>query len=241
MNITKQKGLITELHCQLAFSNLGFTVCVPICEDSRYDFIVDINGKLIRVQCKTCSLLENQNGIKFSTRSCRSNTQTNLQREYTKEEIDYFYTYYNGKSYLVKVEETSSEKTLRFSNLNKNSNINLAEDYELEKVLKKDFNCNFQYNQINIINRKKYICPKCGTQTTKQGALCTNCSSLEKRIIKRPSREILKKEIRELPFTQIGIKYKVSDNAIRKWCIAENLPSKKKDILAYSKEEWEEV
>lgn len=44
-----------------------------------------------------------------------------------------------------------------------------------------------------------------------------------------------------MPFTQIGIKYKVSDNAIRKWCIAENLPSKKKDILAYSEEEWKEV
>jgi len=162
MNITKQKGLITELHCQLAFSNLGFTVCAPICEDSRYDFIVDVNGKLVRIQCKTCSLLEKQNGIKFSTRSCRSNTQTNLRREYSKEEIDYFYTYYNGKSYLVKVEETSSDKTLRFSNLDNLSNINLAEDYELEKVLKRDFDCDFQYNQINIISRKKYVCPKCG-------------------------------------------------------------------------------
>lgn len=241
MNITKQKGLITELHCQLAFSNLGFTVCTPICEDSRYDFIVDINKNLVRIQCKTCSVLEHEEGIKFATRSCRSNTQTNLQREYTKDEIDYFYTYYNEKSYLIKVEETSSEKTLRFSNPQKLSNISLAEDYELEVVLKRDFDCDFQYNQINFISRKKYNCPKCGAQTSKEGSLCLKCLHLQQRIVERPSREILKKEIREMPFTQIGKKYNVTDNAIRKWCIAENLPSKKKDILAYSEKEWKEV
>lgn len=32
--------------------------------------------------------------------------------------------------------------------------------------------------------------------------------------------------------------YGVTDNAIRKWCISENLPSKKKDIKLYSEEEW---
>lgn len=241
MNITKQKGLITELHCQLAFSNLGFTVCAPICEDSRYDFIVDINGELIRIQCKTCSLLEDKNGIKFATRSCRSNTQTNLQREYTKDEIDYFYTYYNGKSYLIKVEETSSSKTLRFSNPNKISNICLAEDYELETVLKKDFYCDFQYNQIHIIHKKRYNCPQCGAQTSEKNLLCIKCTNLKNRVVDRPNRDTLKKEIRTIPFTQIGAKYKVSDNAIRKWCIAENLPSKKRDILAFSDKEWEEI
>ena len=31
---------------------------------------------------------------------------------------------------------------------------------------------------------------------------------------------------------------RVSDNAIRKWCIGYELPSKKKDIKKYSDEEW---
>lgn len=38
--------------------------------------------------------------------------------------------------------------------------------------------------------------------------------------------------------TQIGQMYNVSDNAIRKWCKIENLPSKKADIKSYSDEEW---
>lgn len=241
MNITKQKGLITELQCQLAFSNLGFTVSQPISEDSRYDFIVDINNNLIRIQCKTCSVLEDGTGITFSTRTTRSNTKENIQRQYTKNEIDYFYTFYNGNSYLVKVEETSSQKTLRFSNPHNNANINWANDFLLENVLAKEYNCNFQYNEIHVVSRQKYQCPVCGEEVKKNGRLCANCFKKKMRVVERPSREQLKEEIRTIPFTHLSQKYKVSDKAIVKWCIAEKLPSKKKDIMAYSDEEWKEV
>ena len=44
--------------------------------------------------------------------------------------------------------------------------------------------------------------------------------------------------IRTIPFTVIGKNFGVTDNAIRKWCIDYNLPSKKKDILSFSDEEW---
>jgi hypothetical protein len=30
----------------------------------------------------------------------------------------------------------------------------------------------------------------------------------------------------------------VSDNAIRKWCVSNNLPSKKLEINSYSDEDW---
>ena len=63
--------------------------------------------------------------------------------------------------------------------------------------------------------------------------------SMKNRTVERPSREELKHMIRSLPFTTIAKKYGVSDNAIRKWCNFEKLPSKKKDINAYSDEEWE--
>ena len=38
-----------------------------------------------------------------------------------------------------------------------------------------------------------------------------------------------------MPFTKIGQQFGVSDNSIRKWCDAENLPRKVKDIKSYSK------
>ena len=48
-------------------------------------------------------------------------------------------------------------------------------------------------------------------------------------------------DIRKLPFTQIGQKYNISDNAVRKWCIAYNLPKTKKEINSYSDAEWRKI
>lgn len=58
---------------------------------------------------------------------------------------------------------------------------------------------------------------------------------------KRPSREELKDLIRNESFLSIGRKYQVTDNAIRKWCVAENLPSRKADIKMYSDEDWSKI
>ena len=57
-------------------------------------------------------------------------------------------------------------------------------------------------------------------------------------VTERPEREVLKEMIRNKPFIQIGNEYGVSDNAVRKWCLQYNLPSKKKDIKVLSEEEW---
>ena len=55
------------------------------------------------------------------------------------------------------------------------------------------------------------------------------------------TREELKQLIRTQTFVSIGQQFNMSDNAIRKWCIKYNLPSKKKDISPYSDEEWEKI
>lgn len=43
-------------------------------------------------------------------------------------------------------------------------------------------------------------------------------SSISRRKVERPDKEFLLKLVDELPFTQIGKKFNVSDNCIRKWC-----------------------
>lgn len=243
MNLTKQKGLITELQCELAFSELGLLVCQPIVEDSRYDYLVDLgNSNFIRIQCKTSSYLEDKTGFSFSCRSTRSNTQGNYQRGYTKKEIDYFYTYCNEKSYLIPVEEASSQKTLRFiPPKNNNNNYNKAEDYEIEKILLKYENINTEKMQQNIshLNKKSNVCQICGKEITYKATLCKECARLNSRVVaERPPREELKDLIRNNTMIQVGKKFGVTDNTIRKWCKAVNLPSKKKEINNYSDEEW---
>lgn len=60
----------------------------------------------------------------------------------------------------------------------------------------------------------------------------------EKAKSKIPPREILKEQIRHIPFVQIGKIYDVTDNAIRKWCKKYNLPNKSTEIKNISEEDW---
>ena len=84
-------------------------------------------------------------------------------------------------------------------------------------------------------------CKDCGVEISKGAVRCEKCSAVAQRNSIRPSREELKDMIRNMPFTKIGERYIVSDNAIRKWCKAENLPTTKKEINKFSDEEWSKI
>lgn len=88
---------------------------------------------------------------------------------------------------------------------------------------------------------KERKCPRCGRKISKGASYCSECIHLIKRKADRPSREELKDMIRNIPFTSIGQKFNVTDNAIRNWCIEYKLPSKKRDIKAFSNSEWEKI
>lgn len=88
-------------------------------------------------------------------------------------------------------------------------------------------------------NLRPYFCCECGTKISRGALRCELCQKKHSRVVERPSRDVLKKEIRILPFTQLGKKYNVSDKTISKWCDFYNLPSKKSIIKAYSDIEWE--
>lgn len=242
MNETKQKGLSTELHCELAFTEIGILLSQPIVDDSRYDYIADLGDHFIKIQCKTCSVGDDGTYIKFSTRSSRSNSNGVIFRKYNKNEIDYFYTYFNNKSYLIPVEECSSQKTLRFSPADNNQKYNKAEEYELNYILfnRENFT-NIQNIKINYITKNENICQVCGEPIGNTSTFCKKCSGLNNRVTERPSRETLKELIRNNSFVQIGLSYNVTNNAIKKWCESYNLPKKRKDIDKLSDKEWESI
>lgn len=60
-------------------------------------------------------------------------------------------------------------------------------------------------------------CPHCKTEVFGTKHCSHACAKNSQRRVKRPSREELEELINTTPFTQIGNKYGVSDNAIRKW------------------------
>lgn len=140
---TKILGNATEMECMLECMKLGIQVSIPFGEDSRYDFIMDYNGKLYRIQSKHCSeIVDDSNkvvAVKFKTvRQSGSNASIHTRTKYTKEEIDYFSTSYEGKCYLVPVEQCSNEKILRIKppKNGQTKGISFLENYELSEVLK---------------------------------------------------------------------------------------------------------
>lgn len=136
---TKFKGTVTELQVQTYFLSKGYNISVPVCEESKYDLILDTGKQLLKIQIKTARLeTNNQNSIVFNCRSTCCNTRENHKRGYSEEEIDYFATYWNDQVYLVPVGETSSQKMLHFNiedKSKKRANWSYLEDYEAEVIL----------------------------------------------------------------------------------------------------------
>ena len=106
-------------------------------------------------------------------------------------------------------------------------------------------NCNYQLDTTNgkNINHKQHeinYCLDCGKVISKRSVRCIECNSIHKtqQEVKGITRDELKLLIRTMPFTKIGEKYSVSDNAVRKWCDKYNLPRKSSEIKKYTDEEW---
>lgn len=96
------------------------------------------------------------------------------------------------------------------------------------------------YNYPLRITRKEHICCDCGKKLKSfYSKRCPECEAIRQRKVNRVSREELKELIRNESFLSIGRKLGVSDNAIRRWCVYYNLPSKKSDIKLYSDDEWQ--
>ena len=141
MDYTQSLGNINELQCITAFMQLGYECSIPFGNSAKYDFIADVNGNLLRIQCKSSHYTNDHGKIStdsftFSTSCSTTNTKETKRHTYTSDQIDYFATCFNGQVYLIPVTECSTAKTLRFSPpKNGNTVYNKAEDYLITNVL----------------------------------------------------------------------------------------------------------
>lgn len=81
-------------------------------------------------------------------------------------------------------------------------------------------------------------CIDCGKIIDKNATRCVECNAKFQRRVIWPERDELKDLIRNNSFEELGRRFKVDGNAIRKWCDKYGLPRRKKDIKAFSDEEW---
>ena len=132
------KGDVNELRCMLAFEERGYCVSIPFDGSSKYDFIADVEGKLLRIQCKSSHYYKDDTSIAFSCSCSTTNTQKTVRHSYSRQQIDYFMTAFDSYVFLVPVEETAnSEKILRLKEPKNNQieTINIASDYLFDNIL----------------------------------------------------------------------------------------------------------
>ena len=131
------------------------------------------------------------------------------------------------------------KKLLLESNLTETQ---IAELFEVSQRTISSINLGQTWFDVNLnyplIKTNKHFCIDCGAPISSSGTRCIECAKLASRTVERPNREELKQLIRTKSFLSLGRQFKVSDTAIKKWCIAENLPHKKSLINKYSDEEW---
>lgn len=121
----------------LEFLKQGYQILTPYGDCERYDFVVEIQNKFYKIQVKTAHIEEGK--ISFNTASTHYSNGKCIHDTYTKKDIDYFATTYQGKTYLIPVEECGSRsKSLRLepTKNRQTRNVSWAKNYEIGEVIK---------------------------------------------------------------------------------------------------------
>lgn len=134
-------GKLTELRVAEAFLSRGYQVSQPLVSDSRYDFIVDVKGQLLRIQVKTGTIKEDGAYIEFATSTSHTNTSGTINKSYSADEIDYFATICNGECLVIKVTDCGARAQRLRLQPTKNGQvigIKFAKDYTIDKMFPND-------------------------------------------------------------------------------------------------------
>lgn len=242
LNDNLVKSQIIQLKVQEEFLRYGFDISIPAFNTSRYDLLVDTGKEILRIQTKK-SIGIDDGAFRFHCTSQNVNVNTDKTRhKYTDDEVDYFATVWKDKVYLIPLEQTANSKTMRFKTDKCNHNFQDCSKYLAENILSSYVRLSDDdlYNY-SVENEGHNYCLNCGQEISRGAKYCLICSAKQQQIVERPSRNELKQLIRTESFCEIGRKFGVTDNAVRKWCKVENLPFKKSDINKISDERWEQI
>lgn len=131
-------GEITEQQVVVEFLKLGILVSKPLVQSSRYDFIVDINHNLYKIQAKTGSYKEDAY-LEFATSTSHTNTKGTLNLHYSEDDVDFFATMYEGQCYLIPYHLCGKRsQRIRFipTKNGQTTGVLFAKDFHLENIVK---------------------------------------------------------------------------------------------------------
>jgi hypothetical protein len=129
--MSKELGLISEMRFQLAATLKGFTVSKPQGDYSPYDFVLDTGKRLVRVQVKSSSYIDNQGRFHFNLKS--GATQS---RAYTALEVHFFALYVVSLDlfYIIPQALLNGRKTIKITPNGKFDDFKNAWDFSPGKI-----------------------------------------------------------------------------------------------------------
>jgi hypothetical protein len=134
-----QRGAVAEAGFGMAALQLGLTVLRPICEGRRYDLVLDLNPKLLRIQCKLARRSGGVLVIGLKTNRCTPGGY--VSSSYAATEVDAIGAYSPDlqRSFLIPISEASGRRALHLRldppKNNQSEGIRWARDYELASRL----------------------------------------------------------------------------------------------------------
>ena len=140
MLTTDQKGVIAEQAVAWEAVKRGLGVFLPL-GDERYDLILDLRPKLLRVQCKWA--VRRGDVVLIRTRRCRRGPEGFIHRGYQPGEIDAIAAYCAelGQYYLLPLEMSVGRALVQLrlspSRNNQQQRINWAQDFEFGATLER--------------------------------------------------------------------------------------------------------
>lgn len=213
----KQIGSFVELQCITRLAELGCVISTPIGEFARYDFIIDLESHLYKIQCKNWSYGATNGTIKFNTSTSHiSRMKGNVKRKYTKLEIDFFCTFYDGECYLFPIEECNGyKKCLTIDG--KDPRQTLLSDYKASKILGLKegvtiYDLLAEDRWKRTISRNN-VCCKCGKNVSNGTSLCRRCREDSR----RPSKDRLEKMIANKPLKVILCELHINRTTLIRW------------------------
>lgn len=136
---TVSMGDIGEQYAALMFSKKGCTVSKPLTNNARYDLVVEIQGKLYRVQVKSTECAKDGKMV-FATKTTNYTKGSWTSNRYSLNEVDMFFLYCQENDWCglyIPEDEIGTQLTIRteLPKNNQRTGIRLAEDYCFEKQL----------------------------------------------------------------------------------------------------------
>ena len=234
------------------YGSNGYTVNIPLNDTQDYDFIIDDGESLKKVQVKCTGNLDEYGVYHCSLKNC-GGTDGNVYGYVKDADIDIlFVVCTNGWMFEIPKERITQKTQLSLRDIS--SPYTHSGDFSDCLVHLNIIKPESTYTIVQAPPKPKKkkrptltnTCIDCGKPILKSSKRCIDCynkHTLEKQkknffgetlIGQKPTRDELIAMIKEeIPFTTIGEKYGVSDNAVRKWCRKYNLPATRVEVALW--------